>query len=105
MTQYGEQAALCRRTLCVACWQQMPSVFREREDPPTFDYQVSVAAHAIKTRGAGGTDEHCIPLCSDHEREFHQRGRATFSDRYGLDLEAETEEMRRRLRESKVDLG
>jgi hypothetical protein len=45
--------------------------------------------HHWITRGAGGDDKDCIPLCAGldgHHTQIHQIGRWTFSDRYGLDL-------------------
>lgn len=46
-----------------------------------------VPAHAAKTRGAGGTARHLVPLCAEHEDEFHAVGRVTFQRRHGIGLE------------------
>lgn len=32
-------------------------------------------------------DAHGISLCSDHHREAHQKGEATFAKKYGIDLQ------------------
>ena len=46
------------------------------------------AAHAGKTRGAGGKAGDMVPLCSYHERLWHVMGRRTFDVVYGTDLKA-----------------
>lgn len=43
------------------------------------------AAHA-KSRGAGGTREHLVALCSAHHRESHDLGARSWGSKYGLDL-------------------
>lgn len=43
------------------------------------------AAHA-KSRGAGGDRRHLVPLCSLAHREQHDRGVATFQQKYGVNL-------------------
>ncbi len=48
--------------------------------------------HHWITRGAGGDDKDCVPLCeglAGHHAELHRIGRWTFSERYGLDLKQE----------------
>jgi hypothetical protein len=45
------------------------------------------AAH-IKSRGAGGSSKHLIPLCGKHHAEQHAIGIKSFAAKYGLDLEA-----------------
>lgn len=47
----------------------------------------SVAAHAAKTRGAGGNKRHLVKLCPDHEDEFHDMGKLSFEREYDVDLE------------------
>ena len=42
--------------------------------------------HHVKTRGAGGGDEWCIPLCRIHHAEIHNTGRLTFTTRRKIDL-------------------
>lgn len=44
----------------------------------------SLPAHVEKTRGAGGTVDHIIPLCAPCEDRFHQ-GRETFAAETGID--------------------
>lgn len=40
--------------------------------------------HHIKTRGAGGTDDHwnLALLCRAHHQEIHSRGLSTFAEKY-----------------------
>lgn len=46
-----------------------------------------VEACHVKSKGAGGGDRgNLLPLCTAHHREQHDRGIATFAQRYGLDL-------------------
>lgn len=47
----------------------------------------SEAAH-VRSRGAGGTWRDIVPLCSEHHREQHQVGIATFERRHKIDLAA-----------------
>lgn len=42
----------------------------------------------IKSRGAGGSADDTIPLCTRHHREQHDAGIETFASRYGCNLEA-----------------
>lgn len=73
----GSYATWIRSLPCEACrkagWRQ---VWR------------TVAAHAARTRGAGGKAPDQVPLCGPHETEWHSRGRQTFDKRYGTDLKA-----------------
>ena len=55
--------------------------FGTRRDP-------IVAAHASKTRGAGGKARDLIPLLASEERAFHRMGCDTFAEAYGVDLNA-----------------
>lgn len=55
--QFGPQAALCRTMPCCACHKPAPS------DP-----------HHLKTRGAGGDDSFCIPLCRFCHDALHHDG-------------------------------
>lgn len=71
----GAYADLIRSLPCVAC-----EADGKRQTWPT------VAAHAAKTRGAGGKARDLVPLCWWHENEFHDIGRATFAQLYTLDL-------------------
>jgi hypothetical protein len=36
-------------------------------------------------------DKYAVPCCVEHHREYHQHGRKTFEQKYGLDLLAEAE--------------
>lgn len=45
-----------------------------------------IEAPHVSSRGAGGTYEDVVPLCSRHHRESHDVGIRTFERRYGLDL-------------------
>lgn len=74
--QYGDHAAWLRTLPCVLCGRHP-----------------SVAAHAAKTRGAGGRAEHCINLCIQHERLFHQKGRSWFEREFSIDLRATAAEL------------
>jgi hypothetical protein len=56
------------------------------------------AAHT-KSRGAGGTSEHLIPMCQYHHRQQHDIGQRTFEARYALDLEKLAAEYERRFQE------
>lgn len=73
--QYGPHADAVRCMPCVACVAAgTPQTTR------------TVAAHVVKTRGAGGKARDLAPLCVLHEDEYHRLGRWTFRVRYGLDL-------------------
>lgn len=48
------------------------------------------ACHA-KSRGAGGTSEHLVPMCHKHHREQHMMGVTSFGVVHGVDLMAEAE--------------
>ncbi len=43
-------------------------------------------AHHVTTRGAGGGDETCVPLCAKHHDEIHVKGVDTFAAAYKVDL-------------------
>lgn len=55
--QFGPQAELCRSLPCSACDASPPS------DP-----------HHLKSRGAGGDDSWCIPLCRRCHDRLHAAG-------------------------------
>jgi hypothetical protein len=38
--------------------------------------------------GAHAADQHVVPLCRGHHREYHQIGRDTFAEKYRVDLPA-----------------
>ena len=48
------------------------------------------ACHA-KSRGAGGTSRHLVPMCPKHHREQHMVGVQTFNADHRIDLLAEAE--------------
>lgn len=75
---YGAHAAWIRR---------QPSAVSGRWGTPGDPI---VAAHALRTRGAGGKAHHVIPLLLSEERAFHQHGRDTFAAAYAVDLDALT---------------
>lgn len=66
---FGPQARACRLMPCAVCGKK-PS------DP----------AHVV-SRGAGGKDSDCAPLCRAHHREQHEVGVATFQARHGIALD------------------
>jgi hypothetical protein len=49
-----------------------------------------VHAHHTKTRGAGGSDYSCIPLCPVHHLQVHNKGVKTFQAMHKADFEALT---------------
>lgn len=66
---FGPQAKLCRDLPCAVCGKRAPS------EP-----------HHTRTRGAGGSDEHTIPLCLEHHAAIHRLGRKTFALKHQVDL-------------------
>lgn len=80
---FGEQADRCRNSPCCVC--TVLDVQQEGASDP----------HHIRSRGAGGSDEHCIPMCRTHHDAVHRQGRRTFWARVGLDPEHVAEQMRR----------
>lgn len=66
---FGDQAALCRRRAC-----SVPGC-RVRPCVP----------HHETSRGAGGKDSACVPLCWPHHDECHH-GQLTFERAHGIDL-------------------
>lgn len=67
------QAELCWDLPCVACGIE-----------PTDEIQTQ--AHHILSKGSGGTDMHCVPLCHLHHREGHTIGWKTWQAKWGIDL-------------------
>ena len=91
---FGEQARVCRSASCCVCWPDAFSI-----DSPRMLYCTMALArigfggersepHHIPSRGAGGTDKDCVPLCTAHHREFHDIGEQSFAERYAVDLRA-----------------
>lgn len=37
-------------------------------------HRLPVQAHHVRTRGAGGTYRHLVPLCLDHHTQWHTKG-------------------------------
>jgi len=60
--------AFVRSKSCVICSSDAP-------DP-----------HHLRTRGAGGSDLTCVPLCREHHEAWHQLGPSMFLASYGVDL-------------------
>jgi hypothetical protein len=67
---FGEKAKFVRTLPCLVCGATP-----------------SQACHA-KSRGAGGTSEHLVPMCPPHHREQHDVGIRTFEAAHGVDLMA-----------------
>jgi hypothetical protein len=44
--------------------------------------------HHVRTQGAGGTAETCVPLCRLHHSHMHSLGPDTFAVTYAVDLSA-----------------
>ena len=65
--QFGLKAEWIRTLPCHACGKDGPS------DP----------AH-MKSRGAGGTSDHLVPLCRDCHVEQHSKGIKTFFEKHGV---------------------
>lgn len=72
------------RTLdCAVCGRKGPN------DP----HHVNKEGHGGK--GIKGDDTRAIPLCNEHHREFHDKGRLTFAERHGIDYEITIEALNR----------
>ena len=68
---FGPQSEACRkRPCCVPGCRRWPSV-----------------PHHSRSRGAGGEDRHCVPLCWEHHSEAHD------GHDLGVDFEAEAEKL------------
>jgi hypothetical protein len=67
--QFGKQAEACRALPCCICDRRAPS------DP-----------HHVRSRGAGGGDEWCLPFCRTHHIQIHAYGRKSFEARNDVDL-------------------
>jgi hypothetical protein len=42
--------------------------------------------HHVRSRGGGGRDCDCVPICRTHHNEGHTIGWATFQKKYGVRL-------------------
>lgn len=68
--QEGPQFALCKKRSCCACgggW--------------------GVTGHHVTSRGAGGLDEDCAPLCIECHSVFHAEGIDGLKRRHGEDVD------------------
>lgn len=73
--QFSDKAAWIRTLPCEAC--------------KSMGYEPQLArteACHVKSRGAGGTSEHLIPLCTFHHGSQHVLGIKTFEERFGISL-------------------
>lgn len=100
---FGEQADLCRAMTCCGC---CPAVYAT---PESIAEEIANARrwraldvrfcdpHHTKTVGAGGRDEHCVPVCRDCHMEIHapNSGPKTFDGRRGIDSRAIAAAIRR----------
>ena len=63
-------------------------------------------AHHLRSIGAGGHDYgNEVPVCPRHHDMLHTIGQYRFEKKYGLDLQAKAEEVRRRWDERENDLA
>lgn len=72
MNAFGPQSQRCRSLPC-----SVPGCTRRPAEP-----------HHVRTRGAGGSDSDCVPLCHEHHMELHGKGRHTFETKHAVDLTA-----------------
>ena len=52
-----------------------------------------IEAHHVTTKGAGGGDDECVPLCSKAHKQGHDIGWDTFTKKYRVDLKAIAERL------------
>lgn len=105
--QFGEQAAVSRVLPCCVC---MPGLFaagnlaetieRARED----GVRRSDPHHTL-SRGAGGVDEHCVPLCRRHHNELDSpwSGPKTFEATHDINLRQLAAALHEQITRSKQD--
>ena len=57
---------------------------------------VLVVAHHISAGGMGTkcSDYETVPLCNEHHREIHDKGKKTFQAKYSIDLKEEAERLK-----------
>lgn len=60
--------AFVRSKTCAACGAHSP-------DP-----------HHLRSRGAGGSDRTCVPLCRAHHSDWHAFGPVSFAEKHSIDL-------------------
>lgn len=93
-TQFADQADLCRMLPCCACRPLTRRIVRGvliGKSVGWYGPESRVSdPHHFKTRAAGGTDEHCVPLCRRHHRELDapNSGPETFQAKHAVDFEA-----------------
>ena len=56
-----------------------------RQLPCTACQKTPAEPHHLESRGSGGSDYTCLPLCREHHAEFHSRGNKTASATHGMD--------------------
>jgi len=49
---------------------------------PTVCHHEPLTGHGMSSKGP---DNESVPLCMEHHQERHQKGRATFYTKYGVD--------------------
>lgn len=76
--QYGEHAEWVRTLPCFVCEKHGYSRQLAR----------TVAAHAGRTKGAGGKAKDLVDLCGFHELNWHWLGWETFDKKHGVDCKA-----------------
>lgn len=57
-----------------------------REQSCAICMQTGVDPNHMDTRGAGGSDYSCVPLCRVHHTEWHQLGDIEFTRRHRVNL-------------------
>lgn len=78
--QFGAQAQACREMACCVCGAPPPS-----------------HAHHTVSRGAGGLDADCAPLCHSCHHRCHGIGWQSFETLTGVDLRAVARELQEAL--------
>ncbi len=79
---FGEQAKRCRQSLCCVCLALGNEQIGES------------VPHHDPSRGAGGTDRDCVPLCSAHHAQVHVQGRESFWREVRVSIDAVKSRMR-----------
>ena len=87
---FGGHAAWVATLPCCVC---MPEHFQGPElkpwmyNPDNRDSRIS-DPHHVRTRGAGGSEDDCVPLCRLHHSQLDSPGwgHDTFEATYGMDL-------------------
>lgn len=49
-------------------------------------FAVPAEPHHLISRGAGGSDHYCVPLCRKHHSELEQVGKTKFEHKHDIDL-------------------